>query len=263
MGITLGNIFGIANKTGSVELGDPTIAGIVKKGGAPPFEYTAIENNYSMTFDGTSGYVVAPIPGDAFKFATIRSFSFWVKTTSTSLQPLFSGIGPTSSLFRYTNQLYYKTDNRLLWSYDSSPIYGSVICQAQTTDPIIINDGNWHHIVLYAPVDSNANRNNISNAKIYVDGEDLALTTNPGTADIRGFQSTGETQIVLGAGNSGGSTAQIYLDGNIDEFAYWDNLELSEPTVQAIYNTTNDNPGKAADLSETPEGAPIAWYRFE
>ena len=230
-------------------------------GGTPPFEYTAIANNYSMTFDGTN-YIAAPIPGDPYGTATIRSYSFWIKTTSTSLQPLFSGIGPIS-LFRYTNQLYKTASNQLLWSYDSSPIYGSTICQAITTNPITINDGNWHHIVLYAPVDSSANRNNISNTKIYVDGLDLALTTQPGTSAIRGFQSTGESEIVFGAGNSGGSSAQIYLDGNIDEFAYWDNSELSQETIEKIYNTTNNNTGKVADLTETPEGAPTAWYRFE
>jgi hypothetical protein len=91
-------------------------------GSTPPFEYRAIDNNFSIEFDGTN-YIAAPIPGDPFGTATIRSYSFWVKTTSTLLQPLFSGIGPIS-LFRYTNQLYKTASNKLLWSYDSSPIYG-------------------------------------------------------------------------------------------------------------------------------------------
>jgi hypothetical protein len=43
--------------------------------------------------------------------------------------------------------------------------------------------------------------------------------------------------------------------------AIW-NTALSEGTIEAIYNTTNDNPGKAADLTETPEGVPTAWYRM-
>ena len=49
--------------------------------------------------------------------------------------------------------------------------------------------------------------------------------------------------------------------GNLDEIAVW-NTDISEGTIEAIYNTTNDNPGKAADLLETPEGAPVAWYRM-
>ena len=48
----------------------------------------------------------------------------------------------------------------------------------------------------------------------------------------------------------------------LDEVAIW-NDKLSQSTIEKIYNTTNDNPGKVADLSETPEGAPLAWYRFE
>ena len=231
-----------------------------------PFGYmtaeAGLENLYSMEFDGIDDYVEGSINGDPFKSATIRSFSFWVKTASTdTFIPLFSGIGPTATLFRYCNQLYYRGDvNKLLWSYDSTPIYGGNVCQAITTDPIVINDGTWHHIMLYVPVEGNSTRNNIINAKIYVDSVDLALTTQPGTNDIRGFQSSNPlTSIVFGAGNSGGGSSQIYLDGNIDEFAYWDNYELDNDDVLDIFNATST--GKTADLSElaTP---PTAWSRM-
>ena len=49
--------------------------------------------------------------------------------------------------------------------------------------------------------------------------------------------------------------------GHIDEVAVFAG-KLSEETIQAIYNTTANNPGKVADLSETPDGAPTAWYRM-
>ena len=49
--------------------------------------------------------------------------------------------------------------------------------------------------------------------------------------------------------------------GKIDEVALWTTV-LSQETIQAIYDTTANNPGKVADLSETPEGAPTAWYRM-
>ena len=50
--------------------------------------------------------------------------------------------------------------------------------------------------------------------------------------------------------------------GHIDEVAVWKDVILSEETIQAIYNATANNPGKVADLSQTPEGAPTAWYRM-
>jgi len=51
------------------------------------------------------------------------------------------------------------------------------------------------------------------------------------------------------------------LSGYIDEAATFTKA-LSADTIQAIYDTTANNPGKVADLSETPEGAPEAWYRM-
>ena len=52
-----------------------------------------------------------------------------------------------------------------------------------------------------------------------------------------------------------------YLQGNMDEIAFW-NVVLSPTTILDMYNTTANNPGKVADLTETPEGAPAAWYRM-
>jgi len=46
--------------------------------------------------------------------------------------------------------------------------------------------------------------------------------------------------------------------GHVDEVAVFAS-KLSEETIQAIYDTTANNPGKVADLSETPEGDGIEW----
>jgi hypothetical protein len=210
---------------------------------ASPF----ISNTFSMNFDSASSqYVTAPITQDAYNTATIRTFSFWVKTSSTeNYLPFFSDKG--SGNFRYTNNFHFLTGSqKLMWSLDSTSSFGGAICQAITTNTVSINDGNWHHIVLYNPVDSSTNRANISNTKIYVDGVSQDLTTNAGTAAVRGMTSG---NLAISAGNFGGSTRQIYLDGNMDEFAYWDNIELGSDEVQEIYNATNNNTGKVLDLN--------------
>ena len=65
-----------------------------------------------------------------------------------------------------------------------------------------------------------------------------------------------------GIWDNGGTTVNAGLwNGKIDEVAIW-STALSESTIQNIYDTTANNPGKVADLSETPEGAPTAWYRM-
>ena len=116
-----------------------------------------------------------------------------------------------------------------------------------------IGDGNWHHLALYNAVDGNTNRANIVNCKIYLDGVELTNTTeNVGSAAIRGFAGG---NLVMGAGNSGSSSGQVYLNGNLDEFAYFTNYELTQSDVTAIYNS--GVPNNLNDLT-TP---PTAWYR--
>ena len=50
----------------------------------------------------------------------------------------------------------------------------------------------------------------------------------------------------------GGPSSQRPWDSRLDELAIW-TTALSDETVLAIYDTTINNPGKVADLSETPE----------
>lgn len=51
------------------------------------------------------------------------------------------------------------------------------------------------------------------------------------------------------------------MDGYIDELAIW-NTALPESTFDGIFQCTVDNPGQVANLNETPEGAPLAWWRM-
>ena len=111
----------------------------------------------------------------------------------------------------------------------------------------------WHHIVVYNPVDSYTNRANIVNAKLWLDGDPLALDTNTNVADTNGFHGS----LVLGAGNFGGSSSQIWFGGVMDEFAYWDNIELTNAEVVELYNS-----GKPTDLNTFSRGIPSMWYRL-
>ena len=219
---------------------------------------SSFPNNFSLNFDGTDDYVTAPIPVDAFKVATIRSFSFWVKiNTLDAFTPLFSDTS-SSSLFRRTNGFGVQ-NGRLRWALESLNVPTSVYIDTEKVDGTgtapNIGDGNWHHVAVYNSVDSHTNKANIVNSKIYLDGNKLTnFTVNNGSASVRGM--TGGN-IAFGAGNTAGFSAQIYLDGLIDEFAYFTNYELTDSDVTAIYGT--GVPNNLNDLS-TP---PTAWYRFE
>jgi hypothetical protein len=75
----------------------------------------------------------------------------------------------------------------------------------------------------------------------------------------RGNSRTTTASTSLNIGSYDG--ASNFFLGKADEAAIWSTV-LSEETIQAIYDATANNPGKVADLSETPEGQPTAWYRM-
>jgi hypothetical protein len=208
-------------------------------GAASSFEYTPIDNNYSMEFDGTN-YIDC---GNAveLQITGALTISCWVKSSDTTDYVLIQKDEISA------NRSYALWGNE--WGVSTQ------VCQfivfnggvATTVESVTnINDGNWHNVV--------AVFNPSTSLSIYIDGSlDAQNTTSiPATID------NDPAPFQIGRGGNGA----YYMDGNIDEVAAW-NSALSEGTIEAIYNTTNDNPGKAADLSETPEGAPTAWYRFE
>jgi len=206
-------------------------------GGAPPFEYTAINNNYSMTFDGIDNYVDTGITNTGTNDVSI---SCWIKTTETfpytESRCAFGGtsnvggtnytLGRLGSGFTTPNDMQVRVFNTL-----------------GTTK---LNDGNWHNIVYTYNFTT-------KEVKAYVDGN----TTPEATTTFAAWNTNYPIAIGWNA-----RVGNYYFEGNVDECAYWNTI-LSEDTIEKIYNTTNDNPGKVADLSETPEGAPTAWYRFE
>jgi hypothetical protein len=209
-------------------------------GAAGSFEYTPIDNNYSMEFDGTN-YIDVGNPTE-LQITGALTISFWFKSSSTSDQTAITKDNLSSRCFGVWTNTYASanTISFLIWS-------SGVLYSVESASNY--NDGNWHNVIcIFTPSTS---------IQIYVDGSlDGSNTTSiPSTID------NDPVNFVIGSLVSSG--VPLYnLNGSIDEVAAWNSV-LSEGTIEAIYNTTNDNPGKVADLSETPEGTPTAWYRFE
>jgi hypothetical protein len=206
--------------------------------GTPPFEYTAIANNYSMTFDGTSY-----IDTGAIDLGETNTISFWFKNNSAN-----SGNGVIGDADNHV--VYFQTSN--LFYYPVGSTTGRKTFGGTNIANAMSDTTNWHNLILIrkAPTNGTSGYNDLV---CYLDGNLEGTHTNVYTANIN--------LIPVYIGKSGLVSSNSY-DGLIDEVAYW-NTVLSEDTIEKIYNTTNDNPGKAADLSETPEGEPTAWYRFE
>ena len=202
--------------------------------GGGPFEYTPIDNNYSMEFDGANNIVTGINTG-----TNDVTICYWIKTTTTHAYTLTqcafggrnNGSGDNYTLGRLGSAFSTPNDTKV-----------RVFNTLGTTK---LNDGNWHFIAYTYDYTT-------KEVKAYVDGN----TTPEVTATFPGYS----TSFPISIGNNG---LILYFTGNVDECAYFNSV-LSESTIEAIYNTTNDSDtGQVADLSETPEGAPVAWYRFE
>jgi len=229
-------------------------------------------STFSFDFDGIDEYVRADIVGGGFGSAVERNFSFWFKHSgyvSGSYNPFFcgGGLGTTTSRFRYKNGAGIIATGsglpRIRWvvggnGFGVVATTGGTVCYAESEvvdgsglAPNII-DGNWHHVFIYNPVTSDSNRADISNTKICLDGYQLSLTTNAGTESIRGFSDT----ISIGGGSLGTAGSDVYTNGLIDEFAYWDGSVLSSAAISEI----SEKPKNLNSLSNAVSTS--SWYRL-
>ena len=213
-----------------------------KSTGGSAFEYTAIDNSFSMEFDGISHY-------DADDLTTLNgtqdaTVCCWIKratSSSTVSGNIISTVG--TSIRDHGISLRLRPSDGRLDCFVGFPSPSGGLASGVVTN---IADTNWHHIAVV--IDRAA-----FTRTVYVDGAEvdtLGKTSYSMSGLYRGF--------TIGARALDGVNGFI---GHIDEVGVFAS-KLSDTTIQAIYDTTANNPGKVADLNETPEGAPAAWYRM-
>ena len=208
-----------------------------KPGGGGAFQYTVIDNNFSMKFDGSSSYIYGPPLKELIDITSNSklSISCWIYSLSTAG---VRGICATSN-FSFGLGLYTA----------GSAIYFRVSGGSNIINGTASYLNGWHHVA--ATYDESLSSDNM---RLYFDGSEIAS----GNSSVTGFP---DYNLDIGALNSGGGSPGDFFLGNIDEFAIFNEV-LSANTIQAIYNASFNNPGKVADLTETPEGLPSAWYRM-
>jgi len=211
----------------------------IPRGGDEPFEYTAIDNSFSMEFDGSSSYIKT----DGLTVNNTFTFSCWLNVNSFSLanQCFLSSPNYYNSAGIAGNFIIRLNNNTTInfYSYDGSANVETITCTVPT-----INTGSWHHFAL---------TNDGTTAQYYWDRSPIT-TTGVNTKDLDNLSAG----LIIGDNITNNNNA---FNGKIDEVSLW-TAALSEETIQAIYDTTANNPGKVADLTETPEGLPSAWYRM-
>jgi len=219
----------------TIGVGIATIFKSTPGAGGGAFEYTAIDNSFSMEFD-PSGPTYFTITDDVFGGMTEFTIAFWYKADS------FAGDKTVLAKWTGFSDIIFYHKNATGWRILMNQASPAVSMQST----IIGTAGVWQHLVC---------KYDGSEVKFYLNGGSTTESQANSATTIPAFT---DMNIGVDLGGSGGGRP---WDGKLDELAIW-SVALSDETVQAIYDTTINNPGKVADLSETPEGAPTAWYRM-
>ena len=228
--------------------------------GGSSFAYTPIDNSFSMEFDGSSSIYFA---GDIDTLTAAPSFSIsvWIKPTVVPIpttEYIFSKYlanGDRIEIYIGGNGATFVNSSGNTLSYRSQSFL-------QTGVPAPVNG--WYHLAMVfdgSQTDSDLQTQNNKRLKCYVNG--VASTTNVTSNQQTQSANLTNRYAYIGTRNRFNTVAPdsgVY-DGYIDELAIFAQ-PLSEETIQAIYDATINNPGKVANLNQTPGAEPAAWYRM-
>ena len=177
-----------------------------------------IDNDFAMEFNGTDEYISAGNPTE-LQFTSDFSISGWFKSSSATSQRIVSKDDGT-------NRSY------LVQLQSNGVVRGTVFKSGsgQNNDSSSgFADGDWHHFVFTFE--------NGVGTKLYIDNGTPTVNASANAVD------NDPSIFTIGTRGDGLN----YFNGDIDEIAVW-NKVLDATDVQRIYNATNDNPGKTANL---------------
>jgi len=203
-----------------------------------------LDNVYSMSFDGSNEIVTNFLASGQTKI----SVSAWIKLPSIgSDHCIFGTVWAGSTAFTFD----VGSNGKLRIFYRSGGGNPGFLF-ANTT----LSANTWYHaVVTLTPNSSNMD------CTFYLNGS-IDNTTGATQAYGQGQTAIASSGFPYNIGSTGNTFASSYnyFNGKIDEVAIF-NYAIESSDVEDIYNATNDNTGKTADLSSmaTP---PIAWYRM-
>ena len=212
-----------------------------------------ITNEFSFKFDGVGSYFsISKDSLPAINGIQNMSYSLWIKPDDTTTsQRILSQYYQSATRI----EMAILPSNRITFNLSSGTLSTVQIDFNQATPE-------WAHLVM----SFDGTKAVSDRVKIFLNGEEAtiiastsntpALTPSLGSGvNSRDF-NVGALQVTPGSS----SLTQPY-DGFLDELAFW-NRSLVEEEAKAIYDATNNNPGKTANLDTLSTGGPIAWYRM-
>tara|TARA_B100000900_G_scaffold397006_1_gene396882 strand:+ start:12 stop:1187 length:1176 start_codon:yes stop_codon:yes gene_type:complete len=209
-----------------------------------------LANTFSMSFDRTSPTEISTgIASSTFSKTATWSISAWCKaTTRVTALGLF---GNTSSATGIRLQTSNPGPGKI--GFDFSMVGDGTFSGYQLTvgQDVSWTASTWYHVVITYDGSETA-----AGLKMYINN-------NASTSGSPDWSHSSNTNSTLGLSIGVRKSGNLGWDGLIDEFAIFD-YALTSQQVQEIYNLTNNNTGKTANLNKLEYATtnPIAWYRM-
>lgn len=202
-----------------------------------------ISNDYAMEFDAASSQYVNAGNNLTQIYNGAFSVSYWVKQDTLTgnqhhVMIPYNQAGWSNPYIRLMTRvtsagtLEFRLDT---WSNALNSAVGAIAA------------GNWYHVCCTFDGTTNAD-----GMKLYINAGTPTTRTS-----LASSITTSTNDLFLGTRYSGGPNES--LDGDMDEVAIWNKaLELAD--IQTIYNSTNNNPGKCANLFTGGLGSGLVYW---
>jgi len=224
------------NKINSLALGNVgKVSSLAKTSMAKIKSLAKFSSAYSATFDGTNDYITAHDAGVSIDPGS-GSISCWFRLDTTSSgREIFRLHVDNSNAIRC---FYHAYQNKLITMYRQGG------ANASSSDTTAVENNGWHHLAYTWEIGR-------SESKMYLDG------TNNANAAPETEIDNSETPFTvwIGTNADGGGGSTNYWDGNIDDFAIFDDV-LTSAEVTAIYNG-------GGPKDESNHDHLVEYWRFE
>ena len=210
---------------------------------APPPELELIDNDFAMEFDAGSNQYINAGNNITQLYNGAFSISYWVNHETISgnqhhIMIPYSQAGWSNPYIRLMTRvtsagtLEFRLDT---WSNALNSAVGAIAV------------GNWYHVCCTFDGTTNAD-----GMKLYINAGTPTTRTS-----LASSITTSTNDLFLGTRYSGGPNENF--DGDMDEVAIWSRA-LEATDVATIYNATNDNPGKCANLWSGGLGTGLVYW---
>jgi len=196
-------------------------------------QHTSGYSPYALSLDGSNDYF--PLgSGSSLNFTGDLSISFWIKTTDTRNSPSLAGKWGAVGI---RNWIILHNNGIVTFVVSST---GTAAGNGSITGNTIVNDGNWHHVLV-------VNDSTTTNNYIYIDGYQDA-TANVGRSIVG---TATPTFIGINSVTSG-----LRYSGDMSNFAFW-NTVVTPEQVNEIYNQ-----GVPTNLNTFSGATPLHWWQL-